>query len=98
MIAAAPAHVQVVAREYSYALSRRVVRAGSVIVELVNGGEDAHDLTLRRVGGTRTYLVPAVQPGSHVDVEFRLRRGRYVLSCSLPGHSSLGMRALLFVR
>ena len=98
IVATPPAHVQVVAREFSYALSRRTVRAGEVIVELLNRGEDAHDLTLRRVGGTRLYTFPTVQPGAHVDVDLRLRRGRYVLACSLADHAARGMRATLVAR
>jgi hypothetical protein len=48
-----PARVQIVAREYSFALSRPALNAGRAIVELVNFGEDPHDLRLQRVGGTR---------------------------------------------
>ena len=98
IVATPPAHVQVVAREFAFALSRRTVRAGAVVVELVNRGEDAHDLTLRRVGGTRPYTLPVVQPGDHVDVEVRLRRGRYVLACTIADHAARGMRAVLVVR
>lgn len=41
-----PARVQVVAQEFRYSLSRSTVRAGHVIVELVNRGQDTHDLDL----------------------------------------------------
>ena len=98
IVATPPAHVQVVAREFSFALSRRTVRAGTVVVELVNHGEDAHDLSLRRVGGTRAVRFPEVQPGGHADRELRLRRGRYVLTCTVANHAAIGMRAVLTVR
>lgn len=95
--AAPPARLQVVAREFSFALSRPKLKAGSAIVELVNLGQDAHDLRLRRVGGTRTYAIPVVQAGRHAALRARLRPGRYRLWCSVADHRALGMRAVLVV-
>jgi hypothetical protein len=92
-----PARVQVVAQEFRYSLSRTTVRAGRVIVELVNRGEDTHDLDLRRVGGTRTIHFPSVQPGQVVDRELKLVPGRYVLWCAVADHRERGMRAVLRV-
>ena len=93
-----PARVQVVAQEFRYSLSRTRVRAGRVIVELVNRGQDTHDLDLRRIGGTRIYRFPSVQPGQVVDREWTLAPGTYVLWCAMPGHRELGMHAVLRVR
>lgn len=93
-----PVRVQVVAREFSYVLSRRTVTAGPAIVELVNAGQDAHDLRLRRVGGTHVYRWPTVPPGGHTDREIRLGPGRYVLWCALADHRERGMHAVLVVR
>jgi hypothetical protein len=93
-----PARVQVVAQEFRYSLSRPSVKAGRVIVELVNRGQDTHDLDLRRVGGTRIYRFPSVQPGQVVDREWTLAPGTYVLWCAMPGHRELGMHAVLRVR
>ena len=92
-----PARVQVVAQEFRYSLSRTTVRAGRVIVELVNRGEDTHDLDLRRVGGTRTFHFPSVQPGQVVDRELKLVPGRYVLWCTIANHQERGMHAVLRV-
>ena len=74
-----PARVQVVAQEFSYSLSRTKVRAGRVIVELVNRGQDTHDLDIRRIGGTRIFHFPSVQPGQVVDRQLKLTPGRYLL-------------------
>jgi hypothetical protein len=93
-----PARVQVVAQEFRYALSRRTIRAGWAIVELRNIGEDAHDLRLQRVGGTRVYLWPVAQPGQTVDRELRLLPGTYRISCAVANHAQLGMTATLRVR
>lgn len=92
-----PARLQVVAQEFSLALSRPRIRAGEAVIELVNGGQDAHDLRLERVGSSQADAWPVVQPGGHADLEVALRPGRYVLWCGLPGHRELGMQAVLVV-
>jgi hypothetical protein len=96
--AAPPSRLQVVAREFSFALSRQRLRAGPAIVELVNFGEDAHDLRLRRVGGTRIQSIGVVLPGGHAALRARLAPGRYVLWCSIADHRARGMHATLAVR
>lgn len=97
--AAAPAaRLQVVAREFRVTLSRTSMKAGPAIVELVNFGEDPHDLRVRRIGGTRTFSTGPVGPGGHVAIRVRLLPGRYVLWCSLADHRRLGMQAHLRVR
>ncbi len=93
-----PARVQVLAQEFSFTLSRLTIPAGPAIVELVNRGEDAHDLRMQRVGGTRVYTWPVVQPGTHADREYRLLPGTYVLWCALADHRARGMTARLVVR
>jgi plastocyanin len=100
VIAAAPppARVQVVAREFSFALSRTTITAGDAIVELVNDGQDSHDLRMQRVGGSHVYGWPTVLPGRFADREYSLLPGTYVLWCSLADHRELGMTAKLVVR
>ena len=95
---AAPARLQVSADEFSYSLSRQSIKAGPAIVQLVNYGEDAHDLRLRRTGGTRTYRIGKVRPGGLGELEARLLPGRFTLWCSLADHRRRGMRATLVVR
>jgi uncharacterized cupredoxin-like copper-binding protein len=92
-----PARVQVVAQEFSYSLSRTKVRAGRVIVELVNRGQDTHDLDLRRNGSTHIFRFPSVQPGQVVDRELKLVSGRYLLWCAIADHRERGMHAVLRV-
>jgi plastocyanin len=100
LIAAAPppARVQVVAQEFRYALSRQTIKAGWAVIELRNAGQDAHDLRLRRVGGTRIYVWPVSQPGTVVDRTLKLLPGRYRLYCGVANHRTLGMQATLVVR
>jgi len=97
-LAPAPARLQVSADEFGYALSRQSIVAGPAIVELVNFGEDAHDLRLRRVGGTRTYRIGTTRPGAVGELDTRLAPGRFTLWCSLADHRRRGMTASLVVR
>ena len=95
----APARLQVSADEFSLALSRTSLKSGPAIVELVNYGEDDHDLALRRVArGAKTYRIGIVLPGKTGDLEARLRPGSYRLWCTLAGHRARGMAATLRVR
>jgi hypothetical protein len=97
--AAAPSRLLVESREFNLVLSRGSVKAGDSIVQLVNQGEDPHDLRLRRVGGGRgAGSIAETLPGELGEWSGRLRRGRYRLWCSLDGHRALGMRAVLRVR
>jgi len=96
--AAPPARLQVSAREFSFALSRQTVKAGPAIVELVNFGEDPHDLRLQRIGARHIAGTPVVQPGDRYDLTLKLPPGRYRLWCSLANHRALGMSATLLVR
>jgi len=96
--ARAPARVQVTAVEFEYRLSRQSVRQGPALIELVNYGEDEHDLMLRRVGGTKTWRLRKLLPGSRAMLSLRLRPGSYRLWCEVADHRVRGMRATLRVK
>jgi hypothetical protein len=94
-----PARVQVIAKEYSLTLSRPEVPAGEVIVELLNRGEDAHNLhLLEPVEGSEAGSLPNTEPGALHDLKLTLRAGSFTLFCSMPGHEAKGMKATLIVR
>lgn len=94
-----PARVQVIAREYSLTLSRPEVPAGEVIVELLNRGEDAHNLhLLEPLEGSEAGALPDTEPGALHDLKLALRAGSYTLFCAMPGHEAKGMKATLIVR
>jgi len=93
-----PARIQVLAKEFSFVLSRQTIKAGPAIVELRNAGEDAHDLVLQRVGGSRVYVWPVAQAGQVIDRELTLRAGTYRLWCSVADHRALGMQARFVVK
>ena len=98
LLTLAPARIQVSADEFTYSLSRQSLKAGPAIVQLVNYGEDEHDLRLRRTGGARTYRIGKVRPGGVGELEARFLPGRYTLWCSLAGHRTRGMSATLVIR
>ena len=94
----APARVQVIAKEYSFTLSRAAVPAGKVIVEFVDGGEDPHNLHLAELAeGSEAGSFPTSEPGTHTDLTLNMHPGTYTLFCSLPGHEAKGMKATLTV-
>ena len=90
--------MQVGRRRVQLPLSRQSIKAGPAIVQLVNYGEDEHDLRLRRAGGTRTYRIGKVRPGRLGELEARFLPGRFTLWCSLADHRARGMTATLVVR
>jgi plastocyanin len=89
---------QVVAREFSFQLSRTQLSSGLATIELANFGEDAHDLRVQRIGATHIAGTPVVQAGGRAELTLKLRPGRYRYWCSLANHRALGMRGVLVVR
>ena len=94
---ASPARVQVGATEFRFTLSRLQIKRGPVIVELVNRGEDDHDLRLRRIGGTKVWKLQRTHPGDRTQLSASFAAGNFRLWCSLPGHRQAGMRTTLRV-
>jgi plastocyanin len=92
-----PARVQVVAREYSFGLSRLHVKAGTAVIQLANFGQDPHDLRVQRIGARHVSGLGDVAPGARGELTVRLAPGRYSFWCSIANHRQLGMRAQLIV-
>jgi glucose/arabinose dehydrogenase len=88
----APTVVRVVARDYSYTLSRRSVPPGRVRFVVTNKGSSVHDF---RIAGHKT---PFLKPNGRavLDVVFS-RSGAYRYRCTVPGHAALGMKGVLTV-
>jgi plastocyanin len=96
--APAPARLQVTAREFSLTLSRPSVPAGPVMIELVDLGQDAHNIHIQPAGGGADVAVfPTVQPGGHYDQQVTLAPGTYTIYCSMPYHEQMGMMVTLTV-
>ncbi|HZQ16385.1 MAG TPA: cupredoxin domain-containing protein [Gaiellaceae bacterium] len=92
-----PARLQVVAREYSYTLSRLTLKAGPALIELDNFGEDRHDLRVQRAGARHVAGLGEIAPGSRATLALDLPPGRYSFWCSVADHRARGMRATLTV-
>lgn len=93
-----PARLLVVAKEFSYSLSRPRVRAGRVIVQLANAGEDVHNLRIRRLAAKRHHSISRIDPGGRAQLNRKLKPSRYYLWCSVADHEQRGMRARLIAR
>jgi hypothetical protein len=96
---APPRFVSVAAREFSLTLSRPLVGAGAVTVELRNSGEDPHNLVVSPEG-THSSLASFSEtaPGTYERRSVSLAPGRYQLWCSLEFHEGLGMSTTLRVQ
>jgi hypothetical protein len=93
------ARLQTTAREFSLQLSRPAIVAGPLILELVNRGEDPHDLHVRpAAGGADVLALAQTAPSGVKDATGTLAAGTYTLYCSLPGHEAAGMHATLVVQ
>jgi plastocyanin len=91
--------VQVVQKEFTLTLSRPSVQRGTVSVELVNFGMDAHDLiVLKKTAGAKPIAFKRLDPRGRTNRTLKLSAGRYSLWCSIADHRSRGMRATLVVR
>jgi hypothetical protein len=95
-----PRSVSVSAREFSFTLSRPLVGAGSVSVELRNVGEDPHNLVISPDDGSHLPLASWTDtgPGERLRKSVTLAAGRYQLWCSLLDHESQGMSVDLVVQ
>jgi hypothetical protein len=96
---ALPSFVSVAAREFSLTLSRPLVGAGSVRIELRNNGEDPHNLVVSPESSHSPLgSFSTLDPGLYERRTVALAPGRYQLWCSLEGHEALGMSVTLRVQ
>ena len=96
---ALPGFVSVAAREFSLTLSRPLVGAGNVRIELRNVGEDPHNLVVSPEGSHSPLgSFSTLDPGLYERRTVALAPGRYQLWCSLEGHEALGMSVTLRVQ
>lgn len=77
--------------EFSFILSAKSLVAGDTIVELLNAGEDDHNLHIQPVGGGTERSTADLRPGGIEQLRFVTEPGEYRLWCSLPFHAASGM-------
>ena len=91
-------HVQVIAVEYHFTLSRTTVPAGKVALQFVNDGQDEHNLNVLSGEGEVEAAFPKTVSQGIREVTMTLRKGSFTLFCSLPEHEAKGMHASLTVQ
>ncbi len=91
-------HVQVIAVEYHYTLSRTTVPAGKVALQFVNNGQDEHNLNVLSGEGELETSFPKTVSHGVRETTVNLRKGSFTLFCSLPEHEAKGMHATLTVQ
>jgi uncharacterized cupredoxin-like copper-binding protein len=88
----ATSRVTVIAREFSFKLSKRSVPRGTVIFTVVNKGKITHNFKI--AGKTTRKLNPGQK--ATLKVKFTKKR-RYAYLCTIPGHAKLGMKGVFSV-
>ena len=90
--------VQAQGTEFRIGLSRTKIKSGKLRLEFVNYGEDDHDLAIRRVGSSTVKNVGLTRPGDRSVGRYTVKKGTYMLWCTLSDHRARGMRATLKVK
>ena len=76
--------------EYHIALSRTSFSPGTYTFVAVDKGKASHNLNV--VGpGVNANIGQLLSPGGSASVTVTLRKGRYDIFCSVPGHQAKGM-------
>jgi uncharacterized cupredoxin-like copper-binding protein len=98
--------------EFKVAPRRRSVKAGDTTFVIRNEGKLEHEFMVIRADDVRGSLsamsseeihdravhsTHGIQPGDRVEAEVRLKKGRYILFCNLPGHLAEGQQTRLTV-
>ncbi len=82
---------------YGYAPSRKTVKSGELTVQLINVGEDEHNMDMEKVGpgnapeGPIVVAVSAASKGASTPTRVDVEPGTYRMWCTLPGHAEKGM-------
>ena len=92
------------ASEFSFKLSTRTIRLGTVTFKFTNSGVLPHDLKVCAGAGNGTATActgkatPLADPGTtHALTVTFTKVGKYEYLCTVPGHAAAGMRGLLTV-
>jgi uncharacterized cupredoxin-like copper-binding protein len=88
-----PVTITVVAKDFSFTLSKRTVPVGSTVVfKVVNRGKIGHNF---KIAGKTTKLIA---PGKSATLTVKFaKKGKYAYLCTVPGHARLGMKGVFGV-
>jgi plastocyanin len=82
-----------------YELSRPSVRSGSLTVQLINRGEDPHNMDIQKLGPNGELLgepiqIPTTKAGTAGEPRpIAVEAGTYKMWCTIGEHAAKGMRA-----
>lgn len=88
---------------YTYQPSHSTVKAGELTVQLINKGEDEHNMDMEKVGpgnapeGPIVVAVSAASKGASTPTTVDVEPGTYRMWCTLPGHAAKGMETTITV-
>jgi plastocyanin len=88
---------------YAYSPSRKTVKSGDLTVQLINVGEDEHNMDMEKVGpgnspeGPIVVAVSAASRGASTPTTVDVEPGTYRMWCTLPGHAAKGMETTITV-
>ena len=83
--------MKVTAKDFSFALSTRVVNAGRITFVIRNMGASQHDFA---IAGHRS---KTIRHGKTTRLTVTLKPGRYLYRCTVDSHAMLGMKGYLRV-
>jgi plastocyanin len=88
---------------YGYAPSRKTVKSGDLTVQLINVGEDEHNMDMQKVGTGNSpespiiVAVSAASKGASTPTTVDVEPGTYRMWCTLPDHAAMGMETTITV-
>jgi uncharacterized cupredoxin-like copper-binding protein len=89
---ASNARYTVTMTDFKFRIAPVRVRPGKHRFLVINRGQATHDF---KIGTKKTRLL---NPGQRQTIIVTLKKGRYTVICTVPGHASLGMRQRILVR
>ena len=85
--------VTVVAKEFSFKLSKKSAPSGVVVFTVTNKGKLMHDF---KIAGKKT---PLIKPGKSATLKVTLKKHKkYAYLCTVPGHAAAGMKGTFTVK
>jgi uncharacterized cupredoxin-like copper-binding protein len=89
------AAVNVVAKDFEFALDANEAEAGTITFNITNEGSMPHDFAIT-IDGER-HKTKMIQPGESAALTVDLQSGTYDYICTVPGHDILGMKGTFTV-
>ena len=89
------ATINVVAKDFSFALVASKAEAGAITFVVQNNGSTQHDFAIRGNGVEKK--TATIKPGETARLTVDVEPGNYTYICTIPGHEQLGMNGTFTV-